>query len=845
MSKAKAIPRNNINRIYFGINGLFAVILVVMLTVSYRQHFESAQAKAENAAITLEHSVSGMFNQVDLALISVVNTLQNSIANKTDTRQPVNDLILQLSTKIIAFAHIGYSDADGKSDTLAGHPAGSLDYNIADREYFQQLKANPHLGLVRTNPVKGRVTKKDTIIFARAYFDEHGVFAGVAFASIALEHFSRLFAQIELGKNSAIHLITDKDFIRLAYFPKPEGSAPIGARVLTPQIIAELSQGDPVRRFISTTKADSRERLWVVRLLPDWPYWLGVGIYTDEILLIWYRELSLALFVMATFALLTWMAARELRNGWDRREYDLSILQNTLESTDSGILVTSEYGKAIHTNQRFAQMWAIPDQMIATGDEKGMLTHVVDQLQDPQRFVQGVENLYETIDGRVLDMVYFKDGRVFERTSRPILTNDKVNGRVWSFTDISERKRIDDLLSFIAQRVWISQGAEFLPALTQYLGKLLGADYVLICKLELWKETIETIGVFSQEAFQANVTYDLAGTFCKHVIENKIGVFLSGVQQVFPMDSMLLEMKVESCVGISILDSRGGIIGTMAIMNKSPMQQADQAKALLQLVGAAAGAELERLREEKILRRERDRAQGYLDTVEAMVVVLDKDARILQINRKACQLLAWNESQLIGENWFLFCVPTTSAQVVNALEYQRMMRGETETPGYFESQILTSGGELLDIAWHSSILRDDSGERIGMLSAGEDITERKRRDIELDGYRHRLEELVDVRTKQLAKLKEEAESANRAKSVFLANMSHELRTPLNVILGFSQLLKRDFGMSNDSRRNLQTINAAGQHLLNLINDVLEISRIETGFTDTKLSVFDLRDVLHC
>lgn len=91
--------------------------------------------------------------------------------------------------------------------------------------------------------------------------------------------------------------------------------------------------------------------------------------------------------------------------------------------------------------------------------------------------------------------------------------------------------------------------------------------------------------------------------------------------------------------------------------------------------------------------------------------------------------------------------------------------------------------------------------------------------------------------------KEDAERANRAKSVFLANMSHELRTPLNAILGFANLLQRDTRLEEESRKKLATINRAGQHLLTLINDVLEISRIEVGGAAIRPAPLDFFELL--
>jgi PAS domain S-box-containing protein len=157
--------------------------------------------------------------------------------------------------------------------------------------------------------------------------------------------------------------------------------------------------------------------------------------------------------------------------------------------------------------------------------------------------------------------------------------------------------------------------------------------------------------------------------------------------------------------------------------------------------------------------------------------------------------------------------------------------------------IKTLAGEPRDVVVYFSVCPGYEESYGRILVSLVDVTERKRAEQELEQQWRRLEDLVATRTRELAEARDAAEAANRAKSIFLANMSHELRTPLNAILGFAQIMATDERIPEDQQRNLTVINHSGQHLLALINDVLEISRIEAGRLRLQPTAFDLTDLM--
>ena len=229
--------------------------------------------------------------------------------------------------------------------------------------------------------------------------------------------------------------------------------------------------------------------------------------------------------------------------------------------------------------------------------------------------------------------------------------------------------------------------------------------------------------------------------------------------------------------------------------------------------------------------------------------LLDLDGRLQVVNKTALEFAGIDEKEVVGQLfwdtvWWNHS-SEVQAQLKNTIRNTR--NGQTIHESTTHKNAL---GEIRHVNFTMKPVTDDDGKTVYLLAEGRDITEEKNNQEELKKYQEHLEDLVEERTREANKAKEvaeearqTAETANRAKSAFLANMSHELRTPLNAILGYSQLMQRDTSLKDRQKERLANINRSGKHLLELINDVLEMAKIESGHSEFQEKDIDLFDLL--
>lgn len=233
-----------------------------------------------------------------------------------------------------------------------------------------------------------------------------------------------------------------------------------------------------------------------------------------------------------------------------------------------------------------------------------------------------------------------------------------------------------------------------------------------------------------------------------------------------------------------------------------------------------------------------------LDTIPQAIFWKDKEGYYLGCNKSFARLAGIeSEDTIIGKT--AYDIPWVNDGYKDLLNSDISVALTSQTSHHEVRKFVDTDGSIIWLDAKTIPLRDTGGVVIMTLEILEDITERKISEEKLEHYRNHLEDLVQQRTAELEKEKERAESADRLKSAFLATMSHELRTPLNSIIGFTGILmqERPGPLNPEQKKQLGMAQGSARHLLSLINDVLDISKIEAGQLNVHPEKFSLPEVI--
>lgn len=248
-----------------------------------------------------------------------------------------------------------------------------------------------------------------------------------------------------------------------------------------------------------------------------------------------------------------------------------------------------------------------------------------------------------------------------------------------------------------------------------------------------------------------------------------------------------------------------------------------------------------------VLEENKNQLTQFLESLPVGFSVHNLDGSIFYLNQKGKSLLNQTnvdssvtagklaqtyQAYLAGTNQLY---PTEKMPVIQALQGKKTLVDDMEI--HFDNRIIS-----LEVS--ATPIYDEEGNIKEAIAVFQDISERKKAEKILKNYQANLEKQVKQRTQELEKAREKADVANQAKSSFIASMSHELRTPLNAILGFSQIMMRSPDLSKEHQESITIISKSGSYLLTLINNILDLSKIEAGKMTFNQKNFDLYSLLN-
>lgn len=298
-----------------------------------------------------------------------------------------------------------------------------------------------------------------------------------------------------------------------------------------------------------------------------------------------------------------------------------------------------------------------------------------------------------------------------------------------------------------------------------------------------------------------------------------------------PFREIMLQTELRACWSQPFKDRAGKVLGTFAIYRKRPGVPTEEELAQIENYSRLALLAIERWRSDAALKDSEARYRMIADNSRDVIWLLELvDQRFSYVSPSISRLRGLTVEEALAEPLMHALTPESAQRVDHLLQdsLRRIDEGDlSERYVQIEVDQPHKDGRIIPTEVVATVMLDERGRPQRIIGISRDISERRLADAELDRYRLNLERMVEERTAALSVAKDQAESANRAKSTFLATMSHELRTPMNAIMGMTDLALRR-AADPKQKSYLEKVLKASEHLLIVINDILDLSRIEAG-----------------
>ena len=374
------------------------------------------------------------------------------------------------------------------------------------------------------------------------------------------------------------------------------------------------------------------------------------------------------------------------------------LLKATIEATADGILVVDKIGKVLHANKRFSQIWNIPNELIETKDDKKLLDYVLKQLLNPNEFLTKVRELYNSID-EDFDTINFKNGQILERKSCPLMRNEKISGRVWSFRDVTEQKQAMKALQKSEERhriffenisdVIFSTDPDFrIINISPSVGRILGYK-----PEEMIGRPIQDLNVLEPDSLEkafSDMMKVLSGKripLSQYEFISKDGTKKFGEISATPL---IREGKVVAMVSVA-----------RDITERKSIEDA--------------------------LKQSKEKYRIVLEANPDPVVVYDMEGNVTYFNMAFSNVFGWRLEECIGKKMDVF-VPT-DAWPETTIMINKVLSGENFSG--IETRRYTREGNIIPVSISGAIYKDENENPMGSVINLRDISEQKKLEIQL------------------------------------------------------------------------------------------------------------------
>lgn len=495
-------------------------------------------------------------------------------------------------------------------------------------------------------------------------------------------------------------------------------------------------------------------------------------------------------------------------------ERALSLLRATLDSTADGILVVDLSGRIVGFNKKFLEMWRIPEAIIASRDDRAALAFVLDQLEDPEGFLQKVRDLYAHPEAESFDILHFKDGRIFERYSKPQMIESEAVGRVWSFRDVTELARTTASLEKL-HRERTEEMSRINEELRREIAEHARAEEELKRSEKQYRDLVETSHdlIWSVDAqgrwtfLNRQATRSIYGYEPEEMLGRPFTDFESPEQARIDLETFQKVKQGQPFFKYETIHIRKD--GRPVYLSYNAIVVRNDAGEVLGSTGTASDVTARRQAEQK-LKESEERIRTIVDHALDAVVVIDAEGHIIYWNPQAEKIFGWSGLEAMGRKDTEILIPPRYRDLYLRIR-RRFLRSGQE--GMLNRRVETmarhADGHEFPVEITVSPLR--WGENFLFSAFIRDITDRKRAEEE-------------IRQKGL-----ELARSNKELQDFAYVASHDLQEPLHKIIAFGDRLRTNAGeaLGEKGLDSLERIQKAALRMRQLIDDLLQYARVTT------------------